>query len=183
MFLFDFRYFGQSSGSYSTAGAKETADLVAAIEYLKTRGINEIGVWGFSMGGAVALMTAPQMQEVKAIISESSYARLDIMARELYRLPFLDHPLAWLTRFWARLFLGIDIKDASPLDAAKKLQLPILIIHSTNDEVVPFENARLLQDALLGNAQADFWFSEGLTHGQFDAEYQKKITEFFSKNL
>ena len=86
LLLFDFRYLGQSEGRYSTAGAKETADLTAAIQYLKTRGINEIA-YGFSMGGAVALMTAKQAPEIKAIISESSYASLDLMALS-YRIRF-----------------------------------------------------------------------------------------------
>ena len=97
LFLFDLRYFGQSEGSYSTAGAKEVEDLAAAIDYLKSRGIREVGVWGFSMGGAVALVSSPQVPEIKIVDSEASYARLDLMARELYRLPLLDYPLAWLT--------------------------------------------------------------------------------------
>ena len=49
LLLFDFRYLGESDGSYSTAGAKEVEDLLAAIRFLKTRGIEEVGVWGFSM--------------------------------------------------------------------------------------------------------------------------------------
>lgn len=183
LFLFDFRYFGQSKGGYSAAGAKETADLLAAIKYLKTRGINEVGVWGFSMGGAVALMTAPQLPGIKAIVSESSYARLDLMARELYWLPLLDYPLAELTRGWAKLFLGVDIKKSAPADAIKGLQIPILVVHSTNDETIPFEHALMIQDALKNNPQAEFWFSENLTHGQLGEAYQKKISEFFSKNL
>lgn len=181
LFLFDFRYFGQSKGGYSTAGAKEIEDLLAAIEYLKTRGINEVGVWGFSMGGAVALMTAPQSPEIKVIVSESSYARLDLMARELYRLPLLDHPLAELTRFWARLFLGVDIKKSSPMDAVKGLEIPILVVHSTNDETIPFGHALMLQDALKNNPWSEFWFSENLTHGQLGEAYQKRIMEFFLK--
>lgn len=49
------------------------------------RGIDEVSMCRFSMGGAVALMTAPRMPEIKAIVSESSYARLDLMAHEMYR--------------------------------------------------------------------------------------------------
>ncbi|MGH7770602.1 MAG: alpha/beta hydrolase, partial [Candidatus Binatia bacterium] len=97
LFLFDFRYLGQSSGNYSTAGAKEKEDLRSAIGYLKLRGIKEVGVWGFSVGGAVALMAAPEAPEIKAIVSISSYAGLDLMALELYQIPFLRYPLAYLT--------------------------------------------------------------------------------------
>lgn len=183
LFLFDFRYFGQSQGSYSTAGAKETADLIAAIQYLKMRGIDKVGVWGFSMGGAVALMTAPQAPEIKAIASEASYARLDLMARELYRLPLLNYPLAELTRLWTKLFLKVDIRRVAPAETVKNIQIPVFIIHSTNDDVIPFGHALLLQDSLKDNPRADFWFQENLIHGQFDKTYQKKIEDFFLNNL
>jgi uncharacterized protein len=183
LFLFDFRYLGQSEGVYSAAGAKETADLTAAIQYLKTRGINETGVWGFSMGGAVALMTAPQAPEIKAIVSESSYASLDSMSLELYRIPLLKYPLAYLTGLWAKIFLGIDLKKVSPAESAGKLQIPILIVHSRNDKVIPFKNAALIHEALRNNFKAEFWFQEDFTHGQFSEEYQKRIGDFFDKNL
>jgi pimeloyl-ACP methyl ester carboxylesterase len=85
LLLFDFRYLGKSEGSYSTAGAKEVEDLLAAIQFLKGRGVKEVGVWGFSMGGAVALMA--MNPEIRAVISESSYASLAAMAFELLRIP------------------------------------------------------------------------------------------------
>ena len=183
LFLFDFRYFGQSQGSYSAAGAKETADLTAAIQYLKSRGIDEAGVWGFSMGGAVALMTAPKAPEIKAIVTESSYASLSLMALELYRIPILKYPLAYLTSFWAKIFLGIDLKKVSPAESAKALMIPILVVHSKNDEVIPFKNALFIQESLKKNPRAEFWFEENLIHGQFGETYQKKIEEFFLNNL
>ncbi len=183
LFLFDLRYFGQSEGSYSTAGAKEVEDLAAAIDYLKSRGIREVGVWGFSMGGAVALVSSPQVPEIKIVVSEASYARLDLMARELYRLPLLDYPLAWLTELWARLFLGVDVRKVAPMDAVKNIQIPILIVHSENDEMIPFEHALLIREALKNNPRAEFWFQENLLHGQFDEVYKKKVGDFFLSNF
>lgn len=183
LFLFDFRYFGESEGHYSTAGAKEVKDVKAAVEFLKRRGINEVGVWGFSMGGATALMAASQIPEIKAIVSEASYAELDQMTYALYQLPILKYPLGWLTSFWAKVFMGISTKDVSPYKSAKGLDLPILIIHSRNDEIIPFDNALLLQNALKEKPLAEFWFEEHLIHGQFAPEYQKRLQNFFAKNL
>jgi dipeptidyl aminopeptidase/acylaminoacyl peptidase len=183
LFLFDFRYLGESGGSISTAGAKETGDLLAAIGYLKSRDIKEVGIWGFSMGGAVALMTAGDAPEIKAVISESSYARLDLMARELYRIPILKYPLAYLTGFWSKIFLGVHPKNVSPAESVKKLDIPILIVHSKDDQVVPFDHALLLREALKENQRAEFWFDESLRHGQLGSEYQKRIIEFFDENL
>ncbi len=193
LLLFDFRYLGKSGGRYSTVGAKEVEDLLAAIHFLKTRGIEEVGVWGFSMGGAVALMTAPKAPEIKAIVSESSYSSLDMMVTELYQIPILKYPLAYLTGLWGKIFLEIDLKKVSPVAEVKDLTIPILIIHSKNDEVIPFKNALLIQEALKDNPQAEFWFparrslgaggEKNLIHGQFGDEYQKRIEDFFKKNL
>lgn len=183
LFLFDFRYLGQSEGTYSTAGAKETEDLLAAIKFLKGRGIEEVGLGGFSLGGAVAIMASPNAPQVKAIVSESSYASLDLMARELYRIPILKYPLAYLTGLWAKLFLGIDLKKVSPAESARNLKIPILLIHSKNDDVIPFKSALLIQEALKENLRAEFWFEDNLTHGEFGREYQKRIESFFEKNL
>lgn len=160
-------------------------------------------MWGFSMGGAVALMTAAEAPvyakdsadakaladksagkpEIKAVVSEASYARLDLMAPELYRVPGLRHVLGYLTGLWGRITLGLEIKKAAPEDAAKKLQIPVLIIHSTNDDVVPFSHALRLKEALAENPRAEFWFKENLFHGQLGEEYKQKIYSFFQRNL
>lgn len=184
LFLFDFRYLGESEGEYSTAGALEIKDLLAAIKYLKQeKGINEVGVWGFSMGGAVALMTAEQAPEIKAIISESSYASLDKMINELYPIPLLKYPLKYLTAFWAKLYLKINISEVSPSKSAKKLTIPILVIHSKTDNVIPFSNAKIIQEALKNNSKSSFWFRENMVHGQLGGEYEKRLGEFFDKNF
>lgn len=183
LFLFDFRYLGRSEGAYSTAGAKETKDLLAAIKFLKGRGIEEVGLWGFSLGGAVAIMASPNTPQIKAIVSESSYASLDLMVRELYRIPILKYPFVYFTSLWAKLFLSIDLKKISPAESARNLRIPILLIHSKNDDVIPFKNALLIQEALKENTSAEFWFEENLVHGQFGDEYQKRIEDFFARNL
>lgn len=183
LLLFDFRYLGASGGRYSTVGAEETRDLRSAIEFLKSRGIKEVGVWGFSMGAAVALMVAPQQIEVKAIVSDSSYARLDLMGPVLFRLPVLKYPLAWLTGLWAKVFLGVDLAEVSPMESAKSLNIPVLIIHSKGDSLIPFQHASLLQESLRNNSKAEFWFHENLFHGQLAPDYQRRVADFFAATL
>ncbi len=183
LLLFDFRYLGESEGSYSTAGAKEVQDLLAAIQFLKSRGVEKVGVWGFSTGGAVALMALEKAPEIRAVISESSYASLAEMAFELMRIPVLNYPIAYLISFWAKLFLGIDLREASPADRIRNTTVPILLIHSSADAVIPFSHARILQQALAKNPNAEFWFHEEFAHGQLASGYRTRIREFFLKHL
>jgi len=183
LFLFDFRYLGKSEGSYSTAGAKEVEDLLAAIRFLKGRGIEQVGVWGFSMGGAVALMALAKAAEIKVVVSESSYASLAQMALQLFRIPVLDYPSAFLVGLWAKLFLGIDLRDVSPVRAVRGTKIPILLIHSSADAVIPFAHAESLKEALADNPRAEFWFKDGFAHGQLGSDYQTSLTKFFLKYL
>jgi dipeptidyl aminopeptidase/acylaminoacyl peptidase len=183
LLLFDFRYLGESEGSYSTAGAKEVEDLLAAIRFLKTRGIEKVGVWGFSMGGAVALMAIERAPEIRAVVAESSYASLSEMALQFFRVRLINYPMAYLIGLWAKLFLGIDLKDASPAERIRNSAIPILITHSSADAVIPFSQAKSLQQALVNNPRAEFWFSEEFAHGQLHGDYRKRLETFFRTNL
>ena len=183
LLLFDFRYLGESEGSYSTAGAKEVEDLLAAVLFLKTRGITEVGVWGFSMGGAVALMATERAPEIRAVVAESSYASLGEMALLLFRIPVVKYPIAYLIGLWSKLFLGIDLRDASPAERIRNSAIPILITHSSADAVIPFSQAKSLQQALVNNPRAEFWFSEEFAHGQLHGDYRKRLETFFRTNL
>src|SRR6266436_289023 len=183
LLLFDFRYLGKSEGSYSTAGAKEVEDLLAAVQFLKSRGVNEVGVWGFSMGGAVVLMAIEKAPEIRAVISESSYSSLSEMTFELLRIPVLNYPIAYLVSLWAKLFLGIDVGEVSPADRIRKTTVPILLIHSSADAVIPFSHARRLQQALAKNPRAEFWFNDQFAHGELGSDYRTRIKDFFLKHL
>ena len=183
LLLFDFRYLGESEGSYSTAGAKEVEDLLAAIRFIKSTGIKEVGEWGFSMGGAGALMAIEKAPEIRAVISESSYSSLAQMALQLFGIPLLNYPVAYLVGFWANLFLGIDLRDVSPAERVRNATIPILLIHSSTDAVIPFSHAQSLREALANNSRAEFWFKEGFVHGQLGSDYQSRVRNFFHKNL
>lgn len=183
LLFFDFRYFGKSEGSYSTFGQNEVMDLLAAIDYLHAKGINEVGVWGLSMGAAVALLTAPHTAAIKAIVAESSYARLDWMALEYYKLPILRYLLAEFSRLWGILFLNIDVKNVSPARESEKVQIPILLIHSKSDTVIPFSHASLLAQSLSKNPNLKIIFTEDRRHGELMQDYQIEIGGFFAKYL
>ena len=183
LFLFDFRYFGESEGHYSTIGKYEVFDLLAAIQYLQSRKIDKVGVWGFSLGGAVGLMTAPFAPEIKAIIAKSSYARLDWMAYSYYPIPLLRYVLGTLMRLWGGIFFQFDIKNISPALAAEKLTIPILLIYSKQDRVVPIHHGLLLQQALQHNPHFKMMIMEQGQHGQFIQDEEKIVREFFNRYL
>lgn len=190
LFFLDFRYFGNSSGSMTTIGFHEQKDLQAAIDYLQNRGFNKIGAMGFSLGGVVAILTAsnPSANGLKAIVSDSAFASIDLMGNEFYKgLWILKYPLTQLTKLWAKIFLGINAAQIAPEKAAANLKIPILLIHSKKDATIPFENALRIQKTLQQNSKAETHLLEEGVHGglpdYLKREYEKKAIKFFKQNL
>ncbi|HLB41360.1 MAG TPA: alpha/beta fold hydrolase [Gammaproteobacteria bacterium] len=183
LLLFDFRYFGESEGSYSTIGKYEVFDLLSAIKYLRSKKINEVGVWGLSLGGAVALMTAPQAPEIKVIVAQSSYARLDWIAYTHYRIPLLRYILGELLRFWTGIFFQFDIKKISPAIAVEKLTIPILLIYSKEDRMIPIEHGLLLQQALQHDPNLQVIMTDQGAHGEQIKNEEQIVRDFFKRYL
>lgn len=195
LFFLDFRYFGNSQGSMTTIGFREQKDLRSAIDYLQNehssstnKGFTKIGAMGFSLGGAVAILTAPKDNRIKAIVSDSSFASIDLMGHQFYQNLFVfKYPLTFLTKFWAQIFLGINAAQIAPEKSAQNLRIPVLLIHSKKDATIPFENALRLQTALQQNPKAEPFFLEEGVHGSLpshlEREYEKRVTEFFKQNL
>ena len=184
VFLFDFRSFGRSEGSYTTAGALEKNDLLGAIEYLdKEKSITKVGLYGFSLGGAVALMA--NNSNVKAIVTDSAYARLSDIVKHMYSIFFIfKYFLAYLTKLYGVLFLKINIDGINPVDNIKSIKAPILLIHSEKDSQIPVEEAYLLHDA---KKNSELWIVDGAGHGMIHSlnpeEYKKRVISFFKENL
>ena len=182
--LFDFRSFGKSEGKYTTVGYLEKNDLLGAINYLeKEKNMTRIGIYGFSLGGAVALMA--NHEGIKAIVSDSGYARLSHMVEHMYRIFFIfKYPLTYLTKLYGILFLRLNIDNVSPVDNIKNLKIPILLIHAEKDSQIPVSEAYLLHEA---NKKSELWIvknaDHGMTHSINPKEYEEKVIGFFKENV
>ena len=189
LLLFDFRYFGESDGAYTTAGLLETRDVRAAVEYVKSRSdVNpeRIGALGFSMS-ASAFITA-RHPDVKAIVSDSPYATLEgLIARQFFFFPgFTKWPLVALTKFYARLFLGIRVNDAAPAEVVRDLNTPLLIIHGDADSQIPLEHSQTIY-ANADPEKTTLWIvrgaDHGFAHGLEGPRYEVWVREFLEKHL
>ncbi len=186
LFYFDFRYLGESEGAFSSVGYHERKDLTAAIQWVSDRGFSKIGIYGFSLGGAVSIMAQPQ--GVSAIVSDSAFASIDRLLPDIYSIfPwFTKYPFVWMTKLYTRLFLGIRTKDITPSDTIGNLNIPILLIHSKQDSQIPFEHALQLYEASDKN-KTILWTIEGADHGlanfQNRSAYEKRVTDFFDQHI
>jgi uncharacterized protein len=182
--LLDLRYFGQSGGRVTTLGVRERDDLRRTIDVLTSRGVETVGVFGFSLGGAIALAAAADDPRIRAVAAYSPFADLRTLAHELYAwMGPLRYPFVGLMRLWSRLFLGIDVTAAAPVLAARRLSIPVYLIASRQDEQIPFRHAERLREALAGNPRAEFEFMDRGLHGALGLEVERRLERFFERWL
>lgn len=126
--LIDYRGYGRSSGTPSEAGTH--ADARAAWRWLEERGFaaGDIVLMGESLGGAVAAQLAA-VTRPRALLLISSFTSVNDLGAELY--PWL--PVRWISRFRYDTLQGV-----------RDYRGPVLIVHSRDDEIVPFRHAQRL---------------------------------------
>ena len=127
--IIDYRGYGQSTGRTTEKGINRDAD--AAWRYLiDDRGIvaSDIVIFGRSLGASVASRLASEHQPL-ALIVESSFTSVPDIARDLY--PWL--PVRWLSRL-----------SHATRDYVRDVGCPILIIHSRDDEIIPFRHGEAI---------------------------------------
>lgn len=123
VFIIDYEGYGKSTGKPSEKATYH--DAMTAWRYLvNERSIpqNEIVLFGRSLGGAVAVWLATQ-QPVAAVILESTFTSVVDMGKHYY--PYL--PVKLLARY--RYSSGKRIRE---------INCPLLVIHSPDDEIVPY---------------------------------------------
>ncbi|MEO0403811.1 MAG: alpha/beta fold hydrolase, partial [Bacteroidota bacterium] len=80
---FDLRAHGQSEGEFCTYGAMETKDVRSIVSLAQTEFPNQpIGIWGNSLGGAIAIQSLEKIPELKFGIIESTFADLSDVVLE-----------------------------------------------------------------------------------------------------
>ncbi len=128
--IFDYRGYGKSKGRPSENGLY--LDAEAVYDYLLNKRKvppRKIIGYGESLGGAVIAELALR-RELGSIIMESSFTSVADMAKTV--APFIPG-FVFKSRF-------------DTLSKIKNIGYPKLILHSTDDEVVPFEHGRRLFD-------------------------------------
>jgi fermentation-respiration switch protein FrsA (DUF1100 family) len=186
--IFDLRGHGESEGKRTTVGYQEVQDVRGALSWLdEEQGFEpgEVVLHGWSMGGATVLRSAPETG-VAAVVEESGFADLPLLLRdrlpESSGLPYFFNPGIFLM---AKLFLDFDPWAVKPEEGSARLSkegVPLLIVHSRDDEVVPFEHAEMLAASY---PDAELWQIEGYGHVEAytHPDYRQKLVDFLERTV
>jgi uncharacterized protein len=191
LFYFDFRTSGESTGAVSSVGYLESRDFDAAIKFLrenKTDEAKSIGVYGMSMGAAVAIHGAVRMDDIKCVAVEAAF---DSCSKVIGRWAWVNmqipyFPFVPLAQMFVRMKLKVDIKFFYPIHNISAMRSKaIFFIHGSNDEIVPLKDVtRLYKKA---NEPKEMWIVPDASHGKCaevgGKEYQQRLSGFFKKYL
>ena len=169
--IIDYRGYGQSEGSPDEQGLYRDAE--AAWSYLrksKDYKPQQIIIFGRSMGGAVAAWLASKLdlsEQPAGLILESTFAS----AREFAEAVFPVLP--WITplRF-----------EFNTTDNLQTVHCPILVLHSPDDEIIPYTQGQKVFEA--AHAPKQFHEMRGDHNGGFllsQPEYEHALAQFISR--
>ncbi|WP_028612444.1 alpha/beta hydrolase [Paenibacillus harenae] len=184
--LFDYGYASKQYKAPATGGLEEAQQLLAAVDYAKSRGAEDIVVWGFSMGAGTALQAALQTDEIDAMILDSLFipspeALFDNL-NQFIQLPRFSLPLIQsLIPLWTGKGFG-----SIPADEviSNVYDIPMFVMHGTKDVKAPYQTAEAVADGQ-GNILSRMWIVEEGEHEMLfrahPGEYIQRAAVFLSQ--
>ena len=170
-------------------GATEVQDALAAVNWLRARGVRRVVLVGFSMGGAIALQAwdawPDDAPELAGVILDSPLIDPPTVFRRVARRTPLPGagPLSRLTTAVAGFRAGIDWSRLDGRRIAPRLELPLLLIGGTADDTVPIELLDAFAAALPGEAHYlrldDVQHVEGWNAAP--RRYERAVTAFLAR--
>jgi pimeloyl-ACP methyl ester carboxylesterase len=144
----DLYSFGESDGDKITFGRDEWRDVKVGYEYLKAQEVlrdKPVGLMGISMGGATVLITAGEERLGDFVISSAGYASVNSLFE--MQAKQLGYP-TWLFRPFIQGALILLLPSGTePVDAIRKITVPILIMQGNQDYDTNPADANLLREA------------------------------------
>ena len=177
LFVFDYRGYGASDGRPTRQGTFEDAE--AAVAYVRSRedvDPERVGLFGQSLGGAIAVVVAARDPRIKGAVIDSAFSSHQAEAAHALR----GNPVTWLLAWpLSRLVIrsGLD-----PIDYVADLPpRPVLFVHGTADRVVPCEMTRELAE----KAGRRAWLVDGARHTAAvyvePEKYRKRVDDVFTR--
>ena len=178
VFLFDFRGYGQSEGR-ATKRRPLIEDTDAALDAMLARSDTDaqrIGLYGQSLGGAIAINVVVRRPEIRAVVLESSFASWRDAAANVVG----GDPPHRVGRLLAWLLIGDRDR---PIDAIAKIEAPLLLLHGDADTIVPISHSRRLAEAAPNATLVEFAGGEHNSLRDSHPEVDGVMIEFLRKHL
>ncbi|TBR22337.1 alpha/beta fold hydrolase [bacterium] len=178
--LLDFRGSGGSEGADTTVGYKEAEDVAAAAALARKPG-KPLILYGKSMGAAAALRAAGVLGVAPdAMVLESAFdTLLNTTARRFALMSLPPWPFGRLLLMWGGYRAGFSPARHNPMDYAKGVRCPVLLLQGARDKYVAVADAERIRGNL---AQGRLFVFAGSGHGEFlrtaPADWEREVGGF-----
>ncbi len=182
----DLRAHAFSEGTHCTFGVKEKLDVEDLLDHLEaTESISKnYGVWGMSLGGAIALQSLAHDSRLKFGIIECTFSNYRSVIKEyMSRILRFDFPiLRDYLIYRAGKIADFNPDEANPEDVAPQITQPVLVFHGTEDTNIPMTYGKLNFDKISSNEKT--WVPlEGGTHYNMTGNEPEKYLEHLTRFL
>jgi alpha-beta hydrolase superfamily lysophospholipase len=185
-FLVDFRGSGGSAGDATTIGYREADDVARSVAYVREKWpAQRLVLFGHSMGAAAVLRALADFDvKADAIVLECPFDRLLTTVKARFgAMGVPAFPSAQLLVFWGGRQHGFNGFRHNPIDYARKVTCPVLLMHGENDPRVSAAHVEAIYEAL-GGEKRSYVFT-GLGHESYAAprpqEWKQQVGTFLGE--
>ncbi len=186
--MFDFRGNGDSGDGPQSLAHYEQEDLAAAVDMVTSRRPDaDVAALGFSMGAAVALLTAADDPRISALVLDSPFSEMnEVVTAAARRMRLPPFPLVPLVDRRTRLRYGYRFHDVRPIDVADRLApRPVLFLHGGADRTIPPQQSLHLHERVGPSSRRVVFPGADHCGGYFQdrAGYISLVSGFFDEVL
>lgn len=188
--VYDARSHGESDGEFITYGFYEKYDVQTIVDSIKNRHtLLPIGVWGNSMGGAVALQALAIEPRIDFGIIESTFTQLDKISYDYQKRYAYGIGLKPITNYALKRAGEIgqfDPNQVMPIVSVTQIYQPVFLAHGTADLNIKFEYGQQLYEKLASKDKIFYPFEDAGHFDLFDKggdAYSDAIYQFISKQF
>lgn len=179
--LVDFMGSGGSEGNQTTIGFKESEEVKTCVEYLTKLGEKNVYLFGTSLG-AVAIMKSLNDYKLnpKGIIIECPFGSMyQTTCARFNSMKVPSFPMAGLLVFWGGVQNGFWSFRHKPINYAKNIKCPTLLLYGEQDEKVSRKEIDEIYSNLHCNKNLETFSLAG--HENYLTKYKEKWLEKVNK--